>query len=85
MNTNNGGVGLAGLLGILFIGLKLAHAIAWPWIWVLAPFWVGIALWLAGALVVVIFAFISTVVGRGRRNRALRKRVQHSFYAKYGR
>lgn len=29
-----------GLLGVLFIGLKLAHVIAWSWVWVLAPLWV---------------------------------------------
>jgi hypothetical protein len=32
-------VGLLGLLGLLFIGLKLAGVIAWSWWWVLAPIW----------------------------------------------
>lgn len=27
------------LLGVLFIGLKLAGVIAWSWWWVTAPFW----------------------------------------------
>jgi len=27
------------LLGLLFIGLKLANVITWSWIWVLAPVW----------------------------------------------
>ncbi|WP_459676114.1 hypothetical protein [Acidisoma sp. 7E03] len=27
------------LLGLLFVGLKLAHIIAWSWLLVLAPFW----------------------------------------------
>lgn len=39
-----GGVGLFGLLGLLFIGLKLGGAIGWSWWWVLAPFWGPIAL-----------------------------------------
>lgn len=30
------------LLGVLLVGLKLAGIIAWPWIWVLAPFWLGL-------------------------------------------
>lgn len=38
-NTNNGGIGFAGALGLLFVGLKLGHVIAWSWLWVLAPFW----------------------------------------------
>ena len=33
---------ILGILGILFVGLKLAGVIAWSWIWVLAPFWVAI-------------------------------------------
>ena len=32
------------LLGLLFIGLKLAGIIAWPWVWVLAPFWIPLGL-----------------------------------------
>jgi len=35
---------LVGVLGVVFIVLKLCGVIAWPWIWVLAPFWVGLAL-----------------------------------------
>ena len=35
----------AGLLGIAFIILKLTNVIAWSWWWVLAPFWIGFAIW----------------------------------------
>jgi len=35
---------LLGLLGIVFITLKLTGHIAWSWWWVLAPFWVPSAL-----------------------------------------
>lgn len=38
------GPGLATLLGVLFVGLKLGHVIAWSWLWVLAPFWIPTAL-----------------------------------------
>ena len=30
------------ILGIIFVTLKLCGVIAWSWLWVLAPFWVGI-------------------------------------------
>lgn len=40
-NTNSG-IGFFGLLGIVFIVLKLCGVIDWPWIWVLSPFWVSI-------------------------------------------
>ena len=35
------GPGFATLLTLLFIALKLTGVIAWPWIWVLAPLWIG--------------------------------------------
>lgn len=48
-NSNNrgvasGGVGISGLLGIAFVILKLCKVIDWPWIWVLAPFWITAAI-----------------------------------------
>lgn len=44
------GIGLAGLLGLLFIGLKLGGVgvvATWSWFWVLSPFWISIAFLLA--------------------------------------
>lgn len=40
-DTNNGGIGFTGLLTLLFIGLKLAGIIDWPWLWVLSPAWIS--------------------------------------------
>ncbi len=37
---DNNGIGVSGLLGVLFIGLKLGHVIDWQWIWVVSPFWI---------------------------------------------
>lgn len=39
----NIGPGFLGLLGLLFIGLKLTGYIAWSWWWVLAPIWIPFA------------------------------------------
>ena len=33
--------GFASLLTLLFIAFKLTGVIAWPWVWVLAPLWIG--------------------------------------------
>jgi len=41
------------LLGIAFVVLKLCHVIDWSWWWVLAPFWVPLALVLVLGVVVV--------------------------------
>ena len=39
-NNGSGGIGFLGLLGILFIGLKLTGYIQWGWLWVLCPLWI---------------------------------------------
>jgi hypothetical protein len=38
------GGNFAGLLTILFIGLKLTGHIDWSWWWVLSPLWIGLAI-----------------------------------------
>lgn len=47
------------LLGIAFIVLKLCKVITWSWIWVLAPFWIGVALYVFFVIVVLLVAFIT--------------------------
>jgi hypothetical protein len=54
VSVNNGGVGVLGLLGVVFVTLKLlgiAPVAAWSWWWVTAPFWGGLALLIVVALV----------------------------------
>jgi len=46
-NNSSGGIGLFGMLGVLFIGLKLTGYINWSWWYVTMPFWVGIVFVLA--------------------------------------
>lgn len=53
-NTTSGGIGLFGVLGVVFIALKLANAgdvAAWGWGWVLAPFWGPLAVVVGGLAV----------------------------------
>jgi hypothetical protein len=47
-----------GLLTILFIGLKLGNIIDWPWVWVLSPIWIPVALLLVVALISVIIVLV---------------------------
>lgn len=42
---------ILGLLGVLFIGLKLGGIISWSWWWVTAPFWGDLALLVAFVIV----------------------------------
>lgn len=57
-SASGGGVGFAGLLTIVFIVLKLCGVISWPWLWVLAPLWIGLALILLVLGVVVLVAVV---------------------------
>lgn len=38
-------MGLAAVLGVVFIVLKLVGVISWSWIWVLSPFWLSFIFW----------------------------------------
>lgn len=39
-NDANGGIGLSGVLFIVFLVLKLCKVINWSWWWVTAPLWI---------------------------------------------
>lgn len=56
---NSGGIGVPGLLGIVFIVLKLCGVISWSWWWVLAPFWIPFVLFFG--LLIIILALYALV------------------------
>lgn len=45
---NNGGMGIGAVVLVVFIVLKLVGVIDWSWWWVLSPFWIGLAVIVAG-------------------------------------
>ena len=51
------GIGIFGLLGLLFVGLKLTGFISWSWWWVTIPFWGGFAVVMAIFLVFAILTY----------------------------
>tara|TARA_R110000824_G_scaffold8361_5_gene37856 strand:+ start:7978 stop:8217 length:240 start_codon:yes stop_codon:yes gene_type:complete len=54
-SSSSSGVGVFGLLGVLFVGLKLGGVIDWSWWWVTMPFYGPIV----GVLTAIfIYAFI---------------------------
>ena len=57
-NARSGGIGFFGLLGIVFITLKLCGVIDWEWWLVLAPIWVPTAI----ALIVLLFVFLWALI-----------------------
>lgn len=63
-STTTGGIGFTGLLGIVFIVLKLTGVINWSWVWVLCPFWIGIVL-----CAVIVLVILGYTIARDRKNR----------------
>lgn len=62
--SSSGGIGLFGLLGVVFITLKILDVApigAWSWWWVTAPLWGGAAFVLC---VMVIILLIAAVVNK---------------------
>ena len=56
--TASGGPGLATLLTVLFVGLKLTGYISWSWWWVISPMLIAFGLGLFIGLVVVAIALL---------------------------
>lgn len=69
--AQSGGIGFAGMLAILFIGLKLTHHIEWSWVWVLSPLWIPLGVAIAVAtvwlIIVGVFGLAGVIMTRGRR------------------
>ncbi len=61
-NTASRGLGLPGVLLVVFVVLKLAGVVAWPWIWVLAPFWIPLGIVLVLAVIVAIVVATSNKI-----------------------
>lgn len=54
-NSSSSGIGICGVLTIVFIVPKLVGVINWSWLWVLCPLWINILL---TVIVLVIIAII---------------------------
>lgn len=52
------GIGFFGLLGLIFITLKLCNVITWSWWYVTLPLWGGFALLIAIALILILAGYI---------------------------
>jgi hypothetical protein len=67
-NSAGSGIGVLGVLGIVFVTLKLTHHIDWSWLWVTAPFWGPFALVLAAIIAYLAVTAVGSVTKpRGRR------------------
>jgi len=57
-SSTSGGIGFAGLLTLLLIGLKLTGYITWPWLWVLSPLWISVCLGIIFFVIFLVFMYI---------------------------
>lgn len=55
-SSSSGGIGILGLLGCIFVTLKLLGKIDWSWWWVTLPFWGGLV------IVAAVLVFVGGVV-----------------------
>ena len=61
----SGGIGILGVLTILFVVLKLLHVIEWSWLIVFLPVLIGLALKILWIVVAILIALLGS---RRRRN-----------------
>jgi hypothetical protein len=55
-------LGLLGILGLIFVTLKLIGTITWSWWFVLLPFYGGFILW----LIIILFVALVAAIAGGR-------------------
>ena len=56
------GPGVGGLLGVLFVALKLTGHIDWSWFWVLSPFWIPFAIFMGILGFMLLMALIAAIL-----------------------
>lgn len=56
-------IGFTGLLTAIFITLKLTNVIAWSWLWVLSPLWIGFMIVI---FLLIIAILLEITIGNGR-------------------
>lgn len=66
--SSSSGISFMGLLGVLFIGLKLTGYIDWSWWWVTAPLWGPVALVLSFLVIALVCVFVYEL-GKSLANR----------------
>lgn len=62
-NSSSCGIGLWGILTIIFVVAKLAGALNWSWWWVFAPLWIPWLVVIGALLVIGVVLLILAFVG----------------------
>ena len=59
-NTSSG-IGLSGLLLVVFVVLKLTKNIDWSWVWVISPLWIPLVLAFS-LFIIILFVIILLLI-----------------------
>lgn len=60
MNKNSSsGIGILGILLIIFIVLKLLNVINWSWLVVFIPLWISLGMFIVGLLIIIAMYLIN--------------------------
>lgn len=62
-SKESNGIGLAGILFIVFLVLKLTGNITWSWWWITSPIWIPVALYVSFFTITVIIVSIFLTIG----------------------
>lgn len=74
--SGGGGIGFAGALTLLFIGLKLGGVIDWSWWWVLSPIWISWGIMLLILVVGLLFIGAAKVLESYDKKRRIRRAAE---------
>jgi xanthine/uracil permease len=58
------GISTGTLVFLVFLVLKLTNVIDWSWWWVTCPLWIGLAIFLGAAVVMLIIGILVSIFGR---------------------
>lgn len=78
-SSASSGISLTTAVGVVFIILKLFHLIDWSWWWVLSPFCISIALYLAVLIITFVLWYLAKSVEQYEKKKFLKKYHKDSF------
>lgn len=60
--STGAGLGIPGVLTLIFVVLKLVGVVNWSWLWVLSPLWISFGL----SLIIAVIALIVVVASKSK-------------------
>ena len=61
-NASGGGIGLAGILTIIFVFLRAFNVIDWSWWWVFSPLWISAAIGIGLLIIIGLIYLIAAII-----------------------